>query len=504
MMSPLYEEYLDEALPSYVQEVHPEDIAPPKPTWIKWLLTTGLFTIITVLFIGVHSEHLFGVFFALINCVIACIAIVKLANKRSLCSVFVITFITLPITGWCLGTIYFAIFLPDTEMLNGSVKLQAVILLFMTIYLTGIFYILRHEKPYIHIAESRCRRLNSVVLLLLFFTFGSFAVTKIWQLPGGGIAGTLYGYSYCTLFVVGAQATYMRRKDKLFILVLFGLLFFFFTLANERRYAIVPMLCFLIGLFFLSHIQTKTKLLILLLFFLAFPTYLVIGNTVRYFVGKGGYEDLGKSMHALKGWKYAAEKAEWMDSMFLRLFYSGGHAIITETPDSIPYVGFSPVEYIRETLIAFIPEKFMDRKEFEAGAKYAGNYVLNNYGISKFYITRKHQTGVTLLGHLWTLGGYPFIIAGAIILVLLQGIVFKVINRAVIWKPERALFLTACLLLSAIEMVGFDLINIMRLLFWRVVLAIAFYYVFIAPFLKQPGAEEDIEETGYGGYEVGQ
>lgn len=495
-MSPLYEEYMDEALPSYVQEVYPEDIAPPKPTWLKWIIGIGLLTTIITIFIGVHSEHLVGVLLALINCLVVGTAIVKLANKRSLCSVLVIIFLLWPTIGWCLGTIYFAIFMPHTELLNGSAKLQAVILIFMILYLTLIFYILRDEKPYMHLAEPAGRRLNFVTLLFLLFTFCFFAVTKVWELPGGGIAGTLFGYSFCVPLVAGIQATYMRRKDKLFLIVLFGLIVFFFTLANRRRYAMIPILSFLLGYFLLSRGRTKTKLLFVLILLFGFPTYMVIGNTVRYFVGKAGYEDLGKSLYALKGWKYAAEKAEWADSVFTRLFYSGGHAIITETPDSIPYVGFSPVEYIRETSIAFIPEKFMDRKEFEAGAKYAGNYVLNNYGISKFYITREHQVGVTSLGHFWLLGGWPFIIAGAIILALLHGLVFKIINRALIRKPEMALFLTACMLQSVIEMSGIDFINIMRLLFWRMVLGTAFYYIFINPFLKRErpvSIEENIE-----------
>ncbi len=493
-MSPFYYEHADELPSSYVQEVYPEDVAATKLGWVKWLIIIGLLTTIIAIFIGVRPEHLVGVFLAFLNCLIVGTAIVKLANKRSPCSLLVISFLLWPTIGWCLGTIYFAIFMPHTELLNGSIRLQGVILIFLILYLTTIFYILRDEKPYIHLAEPVGRRLNSVTLLFLLFTFGFFAVTKVWQLPGEGIAGTLFLYSFYVPLVAGAQATYMRRRDKLFLIVLFGLMVFFFTVVNRRRYAITPILSFLLGYFLLSRARTKTKLLFILILLLGFPTYMIIGNTVRYFVGFIGYEDIGKSLHALKGWKYAAKETEWADAVFTRLFFSGGHAIITETPEQVPYVGFHPAEYLQETAIAFIPGKFFDRMEFEVNAKYAGNFVLNNYGISKFFITRRHQVGVTSLGHFWLLGGYPFIIAGALILALLHGLVFKIINRALTRKPEMALFLTACMLQSAIEMSGVDFINVMRLLFWRMVLAIAFYYVFIAPFLKRPGTVL-IEET---------
>ena len=484
-MSPFYYEHADDLPFSYMQEVYPEDVAATKPGWIKWLVIIGLLTIGVTISIGVYPEHLAGVCLAFLNCLIVGIAIVKLANKRSLCSLLVITFLLWPTIGWCLGTIYFAIFLPQTELLNGSVRLQAVILVFLTLYLTLIFYILRDEKPYVELVEPAGRRLNLVTLLFLLFTFAFFAVMKITQLPGEGIAGTLFGYSFCVPLVAGIQATYMRRRDKLFLIVLFGLMVFFFTVVNRRRYAITPILAFLLGYLFLSRARTKTKLLFVLILLLGFPTYMIIGNTVRYFIGSAGYEDLGRSLHTLKGWKYAAGRTEWMEAVFARLFFSGGHAVITETPEPIPYVGFSPAEYLKETAIAFVPEKFFDRIEFEANAKYAGNFVLNNYGISKFYITREHQAGVTSLGHFWLMGGWPFIVVGSLILALLHGLVFKIINRALIRRPEMGLFLTACLLQSAIEMSGIDFINVMRLLFWRMILAIAFYYVFIAPFVKR-------------------
>jgi len=499
-MDTFYHEYTDELTPSNMEDTYLEDIAPPKPVWLKWLVFIGLLTVIIAIFVSVPGEHLAGCFFAFLNCLIVAIAIIKLANKRSLCSVLAITFLVWPTLGWCVGTVYFAIFMPHTPLLNRSVKLQAVILLFIVIYLTAIFYILRKEKPYTFLPDAAGRRLNFMVLALFTFAAVSFMATYVLQAGVRTFAGTLFAYSSCLPLVIGAQITYMRLKERLFTIALFCLLLAFFALANRRRYAITPIFAFMVGLFFLSRVSTKTKVLMLLIGFLIFPTYMIIGNTVRAATHEIGYENWGKKAHAMKEWKYIAAKKNWADTVFGRLFFTGGQAIITETPSEVPYLGFSPYQYLKEAGIAFIPDKFMDRLEFESNARYAGNFILNHYGLARFNISRKHQTGVTLLGHFWLLGGFPFIIAGAVLVALLQGMVFFKINRTLIRKPEMALFLTACMLGSAIEMSGIDFINAMRLLFWRLVLSIAFYYVFIWAFLKRPEAipaEETTTETTY-------
>jgi len=499
-MDTFYHEYTDEIALSNMEDVYLDELAPTRPTWLKWVIGIALSAMVIAIFIAVPFRHLPGALLAFFNCLVVATAIIKLANKRSLCSVLAITFLIWPTLGWCVGTVYFAIFVPDTLLLNKSVKLQAVILLFMVIYLTTIFYILRKEKPYTFLPEASARRLNFLVLALFTFTAVSFMATYMLQIWVRTLAGTLFAYSFCLPLVIGAQITYMRRWEKVFAIALFSFLLVFFALANRRRFAVTPIFSFLVGLFLLSRVSAKTKLLILLIGFLGFPTYMIIGNTVREATHEIGYQDWGKKVHAMKEWKYIAAKTKWADTVFGRLFFTGGHAIITETPSRVPYLGFSPTRYLKESAIAFTPDKFFDRLDFESKAKYAGNFILNRYGIVRFYISRKHQTGVTLLGHFWLLGGFLFIIIGAVLVALVQGAVFILINRALRRKPAMALFLTACMLASAIEIPGVDFINAMRLLFWRLVLGTAFYYVFIWAFLKRPEAipaEESTAETTY-------
>lgn len=493
MMDTFHYEHVGEMDPPYVEDTYLEDVTPPKPVWVKWLTAIGLLTIIVAIFASVPGEHLAGCLLAFLNCLIVGITISKLANKRSLCSMLVITFLVWVALGWCLGTIYFAIFIPHTLLLNGSVKLQIVILMFMMVYLTAIFYVLREEEPYMPLPESAGRRLNSVALCFYFFITILFFISRVSKLPGGGIVGTIFSYSYCLPLVIGVQAAYIRYRDKLLLVAAFCLIFVLFTLANQRRYVIKSVLAFLVGFFFLSRIPTKTKLLIFLLAFIAFPAYMIIGNTVRAVVGEAGFEDFGARIHAAKQWKYIAKETKWADSVFGRLFFDGGHAIITETPSQVPYSGFSPFQYLKELGISFTPDKFFDRLEFEANAKYAGNFVLNKYGFNRFYITRKHQVGVTILGHFWLLGGYPFIIIAGIAMALLHWVVFIIINKARRRKPELALFITSCMFSSAIEMFGVNFIYAMHNAFWRLVLGTAFFYLFINPFLKRP--EITVPET---------
>jgi hypothetical protein len=499
-MMPLQYEQGDELISADAAEVYPEQAVPPKPTWLNWLVGIGLLIVFITSLAGARDRHAPGVFLAFLNCLLVGLAVIRLAAKRSLSSIIPITFVLWPVLGWCVGTIYFAAFTPTTPLLNGSVRLQCVIMLFMVLYLAIVFFLLRRDISYVHLPEPVGRRLNVVALYFFSLTAFLFAVTKVFQLPGEGIVGTLFSYSYCLPLLIGAQVTYLRLRHKIYLIVIFCMLLAFFALANRRRYGITPIFAFAVGVFFLSRMRTKTKLVLLVILMLGFPTYMIIGNTVRYFVGRAGYEDFGRSLYAMRGWRYVAGEAKWMDSVFNRLFFTGGHAVITETPSPVPYVGFSPDVYLKETAISLIPGKIIDRIAFHERATYAGNFVLNNYGLARFYITREHQVGVTILGHFWLLGGYPYIIVGALIIALLQGLIFFVINKFVLRRPQFALFITACMMWSAIEMSGTDLISTIRNLFWRLVLGVAFYWVFFVPFLKRSSqlpAAEEIEEPAY-------
>jgi hypothetical protein len=486
-------QYTDSTDPSYAGQEYPVDAALPKPTWLKWLVRIGLVVIFLGILAGVRREHMAGTCLAFLNCLIGAIAIVRFANKRSLCCIIPIAFLTWLILGWGVGTIYFAIFLPDgaygqASYLYQSIRLQTVILVFLIPYLAASFYMLRNEQPHAPLEARSAHRLNFWVLAFFSVVVSVFIIIKTFSLPGDSTAGTFLNYSASLPLLLGAQITLIRLKGKIFTIALFCLMLFFFALANVRRYAMVPILSFLMGFFLLSQVSTKVKLTILLIVLASFPAYVVIGNTVRTIIGTGGYEDLGYRLQVMKEWKGVAKRTPWTESVFGRLFFVGGHSVITRTPSERPYLGFDPSQYIKETAVSFIPGKVLPHMPIYLRARYMGNFILNNYG---FHLTEEHQVGVTLLGHFWLLGGYPFIIIGAFAVAFLQWIFISIVNRALRRAPEKALFYLAFILTVMIWMPGRGFISAMRQLFWYLVLGTAFFYLFINPFLQKTTYDSD-------------
>lgn len=500
-------EYSEEIDYPCVEDVYYGADSPPKQKWMKWTACILLCVTFVAIVISVDYENMTGSLFAFFNCCVTAVAIIKLANKGSLLSVFPIFFLIWLIMGFSLAPIYFSISFPDftynhIQALYKNVKLQMVVLCFLVPYLIVTFWSLKNAGPYKHTPRPAGNRLNFAVLMLFTFSAGAFAIIKITGLPGDGVAGTFLNYTMCIPFVLGLQITYMSKKRKIIIAIVFAGILFFFALANARRNAMIPIMSFMVGLFLLSKIKTRTKLTILVVLFFAFPAYMVIGNTVRTILGEVGYEDMAGRAKAMKEWKSVAKQSRWADSTFVRLFSTGGHSVVTMTPEEVPFLGFEPDRYLREMAISFVPGKILQGMKLYFSAKYVYNFNLNRYG---FHLTEEHQVGISIIGHLWMLGGYPFIIGGAIFLGLMQWIVFAFINRSLRSRPEKGVFYAGFIMSTFMWMSGRDLIIVIRGLFWQVILAIAFYYIFIAPFLKrfnpEPVVMEYIDEGEYGDYE---
>jgi hypothetical protein len=355
----------------------------------------------------------------------------------------------------------------------------------------SIFYFLRKERPYTHMPEALGGRLNVLVFCFFSFSVIFFLVTQFLRLRVmGSIASTFFFYTFFLPLVLGAQVTYMRFSSKVCVLTLFCFMLFSFMVVGSRGYLVIPVFAFLVGFFLLSRVRTTTKLVVILAVLVAFPAYMIIGNTVRAITGRKGFEDIGYNIQALKEWKTVAEVTPWAASTFGRLFFTGGHSIITKTPSEAPYSGFYPGLYLKETAVMLVPEKIsgpIHQRVYLRGT-YAGNYVLLDYG---FDLRKEFQVGVTLLGHFWLLGGYPFIVAGAIVVALLQGLIIRLVNRALAQQPEKALFYAAIVLTPMIWMSGRSFIITFRNIFWQIVLAIAFYNIFIRPFLKKYTYDQD-------------
>lgn len=476
-----------------------EDNCPTSQIWFKWLTYISLGLMLLGILIGAGTDRLSSLM-AYLNCLVVGWTLVKLSQKRSICVLFPIAFLAWLIMGCSVAPIYYAIFNPEATyqyyqpVLFKNLKFQLAVFAFLIPYIMTTLWSMQREIPYIHLSEKRAQRLNLLTFLLFSLSALVFVFVQVFKLPGEGYAGTFLNYTSCLALILGIHIRAIRIHLKVLLLGYFAVLFFFFALANARRYALVPMLAFLLGIFFLSRVTTRTKVVILLIMLVLFPAYMVVGNTVRYLLGEVGFEDLGYRAQVLKEWKYVAQQVSWADSVFGRFFFTGGHAVVTRTPEEIPYLGFNPKRYFLETAISFIPGKLKEHMTFYIESQYAYNFHLNNYG---FHLTEEHQVGISIFGHFWVLGGYPFMIVGGVMVALLQWAACSFVNRSFRVMPEKGLFYLAFLLPSFIWMSGRGFIAVLRGLFWQMVLAVLFYYVFIWPFLKRnvsEGASADLTD----------
>jgi hypothetical protein len=211
---------------------------------------------------------------------------------------------------------------------------------------------------------------------------------------------------------------------------------------------------------------------------------MVIGNTVREILGTKESVDVQSGIYALKQWKYVAKEAQWGTSVFGRLFFTGGHSIITRTPSEVPFVGFSPFLYAKETVIMLLPERISGplHQQYYLYGKYAGNSSLLAYG---FQLRKEFQVGATLLGHFWSLGGYPFIFLGTLSVALMQGIIILIVNRAYAKQVEKGLFYLAFIIQPIFWMSGRTFIIAFRDAFIQLILGVAFYHTFVYLFVKR-------------------
>ncbi|MBN1765531.1 MAG: hypothetical protein JW860_09765 [Sedimentisphaerales bacterium] len=454
----------------------------------------SLTIVLVAILLTVPKEHKLGALLAFINCIIGSVAIYKMVCKQSLGCLIPAIFLGWKILGWCVAPIYFAIFMPDagygiftwTPYLAKDVKVQIIVLSFLIPYLLIIFMMMRHQVSYAPTSLQTARRTN--LLVIIIFSVGTilYIATGRFVAEQQSYIDTVFKYTEWLPIVLGIQFTYMSRKIKIICLIIFIIRIAFFTLLNRRALAVMPVISLLTGLLLLSQMSRKTKMVIITSLLVVFPAYMVIGNTVRIVAGSLS-GDIQYGLHAMKQWKYIAQESPWAASTFGRLFFNGGHSILSRTPEEVPFVDFSPKQYLKEGVVVFLPSKFTGalQQQYYLEGIYAGNALLYSYG---YQLRREYQVGVSILGHFWSLGGYPYIIIGGILVALLQGVIIFLINRATVRNPEKAVFCLALVLSPVFWMAGRGFIVSVRNLIWYYIFGIVFYYVFIHFFVNQDQA----------------
>ena len=445
--------------------------------WFVAPVTAGLAAILLLCIMRSPNQVLAAIV-AYINCVLGSVAIFHFARKNSPEAFIPVLSLFMLLISWPLSSLYFAIFAPEAtynlsfctvDFLAGNLRVQMCVFLFLMCYLPIVIWALRipASGPAGYV-RSPGRTANYVAVFGISIIFADI-LSKLVNIPSAVvyIINGLWLYFCGALLVPGALFTFMNKRTKIFLAVTISLAVFFFTLGNGRGMAIRPCAFVLFGILFLSKLEPKTKLLILLIGILCFPVYVVIGNTTRTLLGRQGYTNLAVRFDALQNWQKAARNESFLGQTFGRLSYVGGQRIITATPEEYPYLELDPIKYSKELCLSLLPGAIV-----HSGSCYRGSSILNSYGLT---VNDKTSVEVSMLGSFWLLGGYAAIFFGSMAEGLLQAILIAVVRRAGRIDSMKRLFLLAVLGPFLIASSSQDFISQCRSFLWCIIIGSVAY-----------------------------
>lgn len=438
----------------------------------------------TVLFGGQHLAA--TVALAIVNLLLAFGAIAYYARRGALAWSPVIFFLPGIAVSWPLTTVYFAIFSPEAEAIDGGARvlqhadrLQVSVFVFLCAYLAaGVVAQLIHparkardegeRRPE---ASRLFTRIDEVIIAA-----GAVAVTAGWvaAVPGvpvdvSFVLNATRNYFSPLMFVAGYHHRRVPRWLRLAVLGAMALSLAVHTLANSRGYALWPFVLFAAG-YCVSPLQRRgTIRRLALLGIVAFPAYMIVGNQTRAVFGTVGLTDVSDRAavlsEAMRG--EVAADGPMLDPVMLRLFSSGGNALVAANWDS--RVGFDADEFASDLIAGVLPSFAGGRKS----GRYFGSSVLSSYG---FTISDETSVDTSLVGSLVYAGG-PF---GLALGASLIGALHVVLARCVAARAPRGgvpLGLTAVFVSGTAWAYNTDLVMHVRGLLWSAVYVSALYGV---------------------------
>lgn len=449
-----------------------------RTAWFTWPILLGLAAAPLVLAFKVEGDA-FPAVLGYTNCVIGAAALIFFARKGRIEAAIPLLFLPLLLVAWPLASLYFAVFYPDmsyglmdrpVRMLFGNERVQGAVLLFLSGYVPVVvlpLWLLSKNQI------GTCRnpgRLADVVAIMAALILAINSLSKVVALPGPMIyvIDGLLIYSQGMLFVPGALIGRLSRAVKICLALFLPGMVFFYTLGNARAMAVLPCIMFLIGVLFFSHIKARTKLVILGGIVFLLPMYLVVGNATRELTGSIGFRDLGKRWEALQRWEEVAERTPAAAAALGRFFFTGGHSIITRTPEERPFLDFEWAGYIKEAFASLLP----GRLYYEP--VYRGNWILSRYG---FMITEQTSVEVSMLGNLWLLGGYQGVFLGGVAAGFLHGFLMGIFRIAGGRNGFLGLLFLGVVGSRLLGAAGQDIISQWRAIVWHLIFAVVFWLV---------------------------
>lgn len=460
-----------------------------RQTWFVYPSVIGLLTLPVVILVSARAEDRAGLILSYLNVLIIVVAMAYFVRRRTLHAILPVLYLTWLLFSWPLASIYFGVFAPEAgytltdetqrAFLFNNARVQAVVLLFLLVYLPIVSVLGRWRTP---VADYREASPAVMVVVLIAIGISVFGLTykAIGQFMEKGsllryFADASFLYLNGVPLMVGVLFPIVPVVLRVLFLLFLGGIGFFFLLANARGLAMLPVAMFTFGLLFVSSMSQRWKAGLLGIVLLAFPLLLVVGETTRALLGRGGFEHLEYRLETMDRWQEVMGQGSVIARTFGRMFFTGGHSIITITPDSMEYLEFQAPRYITELLTRlFVPGRIY------ADHYYSSTKQLRRY---KFMITEATSVELSFLGSMWLIGGVLPVVVGTALVALLHLLAGWWVRAAARASPYQGAFFLAVISYAMLWGHNLDLISHARNLIWLMVFATLVWNLFIRPIL---------------------
>jgi hypothetical protein len=461
-----------------------------RQSWFIYPLVIGLLILPAVILAVARAEDRAGLMLAYLNVTIIGIAMAYFVRRRTLHAILPVLHLTWLLFSWPLASIYFGVFAPEAgyvlidetqrPYISGNARVQAVVLLFLLVYLPIVSVLGRWRTP---VADYREPTPAGQVAALVAMAIAVFGLTfkALGQFMEKGslpryFADASFLYLNGVPLVVGALFPIVPLVLRVLFLAFLAGIGFLFLLANARGLAMLPIALFVFGLLFVSSMSQRWKTGVLAIVLVAFPVVLIAGETTRALLGRGGFEHLGHRLETMGRWQEVVGQQSVLGRTFARTIFIGGHSIITLTPDSMEYLEFDAPRYITEFLTRlFVPGRIY------ADHYYSSTTQLRRY---KFLITEATSVELSFLGSLWLIGGVPPVVVGTALVALLHLLAGWWLRAAARASPYQGAFFLAMISYHTLWGHNLDLISHSRSLIWQMVFATLVWYLFVRPLLQ--------------------
>jgi hypothetical protein len=364
--------------------------------------------------------------------------------------------------------------LGEVLYLLDPVRLQAVVLAFVSAYSLATFLSVQHVTP--NVFQFRLREHLPIAFLPVTLASNLLYVFKYWvHLPPileyAANASMIYVAPW--VLILGLKWTMLSIRIKVVVLACLSLAGIANLIANARGPAVYPFLFLFTGYLLCPWVKRSRKVAFLFASVCVLPIIFVIGNQSRFVLGPVGdevtYEERLEAVKSTLGQGNLVTQNGAIVDLAGRLYPQGANLIVATTPELHEFQEFDLNVFVREAIATVLPRNVPGGRTFTAD--YVGSQQLIEYG---FYISSKNSVEVTTIAALYRMGGVIPVVIGALIVSLLHRTAIHLINKVMQWS-SLGLFLIAGAVGSCLRASNLDAISLANTFVWSLLVSAALY-----------------------------